>query len=176
VGDDDALGLLASILSDGDGSRLNRELKVKHDFAVSVRADQDSHDLSSVFSIGITLEAKANPDDVLRMLDAELARVLHEPVSDDELRRAKTRYETSLVRQLEPVMARAEILQSLQHTTGDAASLPHEVEHIRALTAADLQAAAVHWLSKPRVVVVTHPQPTPPSTAPTSTASTGSKP
>ncbi len=139
---DAELDLASSVLNEGKSSRLFKALVYDHELAQDVQVTQNSREAGSYF----TVEAVARPNVTLPQLeaaiDAELARLVKEPVSAEELARAKTQYETKYVLRLESLAERAAVLNSYQATRGDPGYAERDLQRYRDVTIASLQAAA----------------------------------
>jgi predicted Zn-dependent peptidase len=86
-------------------------------------------------------------------LYAEIARLRDEPVSEQELEKAKTRARASLIRQLDSNSGLAGELTSYQVLTGDWRNLFKQLEQIDRVTADDIQRVArTYFTSKNKTV------------------------
>ena len=137
-----ALEVLETVLSGGRAARLHRRLVQERRVALDADADYSygSRDpnlfwLSGRPADGVSVEA------LERALMEELERVKTEPVTDEELERAKNQIEASFVWGQDSIYSRAsalgrfELMTSWRH-------LDQFVSLIRAVTAADLQRVA----------------------------------
>src|SRR5205823_11896989 len=93
--------------------------------------------------------------EVRKVLDEEMARVLAQPVSADELSRVKTKYEADFVRRLESGMTRGNLLQNANHYTHDPGQANQVLPRHLAVTPEAIQAAAKKWLLPDHKLVVT---------------------
>jgi len=84
-----ALNLLQTILVGGDASRLHRSLVEEKELAVAVGAGWPEGFDPNIFSIYATLPSQGSVQKFETALDAEMARLVGEGVSDRELRRAQ---------------------------------------------------------------------------------------
>ncbi len=100
-----------------------------------------------------------DPQEVEALVEAELRSVVDSTVSEAELARVKTNFESAFVWNLETLLRRAEQLQFFNHYAGDPGYLPEYLETYRSRTAADIQKVAREVLGRPRVQVVTIPAP-----------------
>ncbi|HZO13252.1 MAG TPA: pitrilysin family protein [Polyangiaceae bacterium] len=109
AGDAD-LDILSEVLTEGKASRLYKTLVYDKQLAQSVAAYQASHALESYFAV----EAIAKPDvplaEIEKVIDQELARVRKEPMSAQELARARNQYEFGFVARLQSLATRASML------------------------------------------------------------------
>jgi len=84
-----ALNLLQTILVGGDASRLHRLLVEEQKLAVSISGGWSEGFDANVFTLFATLPEDGSVQALQSALDEELARVLREGVTEQELRRAK---------------------------------------------------------------------------------------
>jgi predicted Zn-dependent peptidase len=167
---DSTADVLANALGTGKSSRLYKRLVLEKGLAQSVSASQQSLGAQSVF----TLEAVARPgvsSDVLaKELDAVLEEVRREGISQQELNRARTRFETQMLAGLQSVGGfggKADALQSYNHYTNDPGFLDEDLSRYDAVTTERVRDFAREYLL-PTARVVLHAVPSP--KAPTSSA------
>ena len=98
--DDIPLELLQAILSDGLSSRLHRELVYEQQIAQSVDIRYHAGEIAGQFQVVVTAAAGIELAKVEAAADAELARILQDPPTDDEIASVKNRIEASHYRQL----------------------------------------------------------------------------
>lgn len=128
--------VLAKILGDGIASRLQRRLMVDELLAQHVGVWQMSMQLGSQFRI----DASAASDEVAleRMeaaIDDELAKLVREGPTAEELERVKTHAETEYVAGLQRVMERADRLNAYDAYFGDPDGFARDLDRYRAVTA-----------------------------------------
>ncbi len=136
------LDVLSNVLDHGKASRLYKALVFDRELAQSVSATQESRDLSGQFTIEITARPKVSLDEIERVVDAELEKLVKEPVTEAELSRAKNDYETSFVKGLESVENRASQLNAYQTYLGDPGYLQKDLERYRAVSRDSLHGVA----------------------------------
>ena len=131
-----AAGLGASILGDSDGSRLYWNIYQKG------LAESASASIWAMEGTGIMMvEANSTPEEaqhVLKLLRAELDSLLEEGVHEDELRRAKDKWISSLVLSSESTFARMRSLASDWVTEGRLLGIDEEVERVEKVTTDDV--------------------------------------
>ncbi len=154
---DAELSLLARILAAEGWGRLNRKLVIERQLVRTVAVFQSGSDFSGAFHVIADLKPGVDSQEVERILVQELDRVLAQPVSDAELRRAVNGFEASFVRSLEDLSERSDQLQFFNHYANDPGHLGRYIEHHRSRTPSDLQRVANTFLSKPRVEVISRP-------------------
>jgi predicted Zn-dependent peptidase len=160
---DRELDVLANVLGNGKSSRLYKRLVYDLKIAQSVSASQDSLMLASDFEITASPMPGHTLEELLGIINEEIAKLQQTPVDAVELERAKNQIESGTVRALEPLIARAERLQHYNYLVGDPGYLAEDLRRYRAVTAEEVQRAAQTWL-KPseRVVIKVEPNPAAP--------------
>ncbi len=160
---DAALDLVGQVLTDGKSARLVKRLVMDERIAQDVMAGQMSQELASTFLVVATPKPGVPVDRLEKEIDEELARLAANPPTDEELQRAKNKIEAGAIFGLEPVGGfggRAATLANYYLRTGDPGVLEKDLARYRAVTAADVSAAARTWLRKDaRVVLTVTPRP-----------------
>ncbi len=137
-----ALEVLSTVLSGGRASRLYRHLVYERQLALEAGGDYPYFSLDpSLFWFWATAMPGQTPDTLEKELLAEMERLKSEPVTDEELERAKNQIEAEFVFQQDSVYRRASLLARFE-TIGGYRLLDAYVPRIRAITAADLQRIA----------------------------------
>ena len=152
---DRELDLLGVALAGGKSSRLYKRLVYEMKIAQSVTAAQQSQLLSSSFEITASPMPGHTLDEILAVIDEEIAALQTKPLDAAELDRAKNQLESDTVRSLESLLARAERLQSYNYLVGDPGFVTEDLRRYRAVDAAAIQRAAQQYLKKDARVVVT---------------------
>ena len=99
--------------------------------AQSVTATQQSQLLASSFEITASPMPGHTLDEILGVIDEELAALQAKPPDAAELERAKNQLESDTVRSLEGLLARAERLQSYNYLVGDPGFLAEDLRQHR---------------------------------------------
>ncbi len=137
-----ALEVLSTVLSGGRASRLYRSLIYERQLALEAGGDYSYFSLDpNLFWFWATAMPGQTPETLEKELLAEMERLKQEPVTDEELQRAKNQIEASFVFQQDSVYRRASLLARFE-TIGGYRLLEAFVPRIRAVTAADLQRVA----------------------------------
>jgi len=140
-----ALDLLSSVLSEGRSSRLYQNLVEKQ---IATEADAGNPSLKDgyLFTLSGTVRPGVTPDRLEKALIDEVDRLKQEPVTDAELERAKNRIAADFIFQNDSVTAQANLLGYWDMTV-DWHYVSTYLEHIRALTPADLQKVAQKYFN-----------------------------
>jgi zinc protease len=155
-----ALEMLSTILSEGRASRLYKRLVYERQLALEAGGDYNyfSHDPSLFWFWGTPMPGQT-PEAMEKALLAEMEQLKTEPVSAEELQRAKNQVEATFVFQEDSIHRRAGLLARFE-LIGGYADKDRFVEGLRAVTAADIQRVARTYFSDDKKNVgVLLPQP-----------------
>jgi len=156
---DRQLDLAAHVLSGGKSSRLYKRLVYDLQIAQSVSAQQESMELGSMFEIVATARQGHGADELLKVIDEELAKLRKEGVQDAELERARTSFATDTIFDVERSSSRANRLNTYAHYLGDPNYLQKDLDSTRKATTGSVADAVRSWLTeKDRVVTLVSPQ------------------
>ncbi len=154
---DAALELLGDILANGKSSRLQKRLVMDERIAQNVMAGQQSQALAGMFVVIATPKPGVRLEKLRAAIDEELTRIAQDGPTAEELQRAKNRLEAQVIFSLEPVGGfggRAAHLNDYYWERGDPGWLGKDLERYRAVTPADVRAAASTWLASTRRVAL----------------------
>ena len=152
---DAELDLVSHVLSGGKTSRLYKRLVYDLQIAQSVSASQMSMELASVFEIVATAKPGHTAEELLKVIDEELAKLRTNGVDGAELSRAKTSILASSVFEIERSSARANRLNSYNHYVGDPSWLEKDMARTTTATPESVANVARTWLKeKDRVVTL----------------------
>ena len=155
---DGELDLVSHVLSGGKTSRLYKRLVYDLQIAQSVSASQQSSELGSLFEITATAKPGHTGDELLKVIDDELAKLRSSGVTDGELSRARTTIVADTLFDLERSSSRANRLNTYAHYVGDPNYLTKDVARTTSATTTQLADAARTWLKeKDRVVTIVTP-------------------
>ena len=153
AGEAEALDLLAEILGGGIRSRLYQELVVKSGIAGAAGAYYRSGSLDKTsFTVYGSPRGEAQIDAVEKAVDGEIAKIVDSGVTDDELERAKKRFLRSLIFARDNQSGMARLYGSTLTTGGTMDDIDKWPERIKAVTPAQVQAAAKNYLDGKRAV------------------------
>jgi predicted Zn-dependent peptidase len=142
-----------SILGDSDGSRLYWNIYQRG------LAESASAGLWAMEGTGLMLmEANATPENaprVLKLLREELSNLLEQGVYEDELRRAKDKWISSIVLSSESTFSRMRSLANDWVTEGRLISVDEEIERIEKITTGDIIRALQRFPMRDKQVLTT---------------------
>jgi zinc protease len=114
-----ALNILQTILVSGHAARLNRALVEEQKLAVAVSGGWPEGFDANLFVIHATLPAGGSVAEFEHALDAELERIVHDGVTDEELRRAKNLMAADFWRGVSTIDGKARLLGEYAVMHGD---------------------------------------------------------
>ena len=154
--DREALDVVNHVLGGGPSSRLFEEIREQRGLAYAVGSGTASYaDAGSlVVSAGT---APAQVGEVLNLIDAEVAALLAEGMTGDELEMAVGYLTGAFVMGLEDNGSRMARLGALLTTTGAVRPVDEQLERWRAVTAADAARVTERVLDQPRSLAVVGP-------------------
>ena len=151
--DAEALDLLGEILGGGVRSRIYQELVVRQGIAASAGAWYRGTALDdSSFSVYASPRGGATIADVEKGIKAEIAKVLADGVTEEELEAAKNRYVRSVIFARDDQAGMARIYGSTLTTGGTVEDIEKWPERIRSVTAEQVKAVAARYLDESRSV------------------------
>ncbi len=148
-----ALRLLVTALAQGDASRLHHLLVEQRRLAIRVSAYWDESFDPGLLWFLVTLPQGGAIATVERELDAELARIVREGLTEAELRRAKNLEITRLWRGFATIDGKARLLGQFEVVHGNYRRLFDEPARIEAVTLEDVRAIAAEVLQTRRRTV-----------------------
>jgi zinc protease len=145
-----ALEVLSTILSGGRASRLYRDLVYQRQLALEAGGDYSYFALDpNLFWFWATPMPGQTPETLEAELAKQMERLKTEPVTDEELARAKNQIESAFVLQEDSVHRRAALLARFE-LIGGHVQKDSFMTKIRAVTAADLTRVAGAWFAPER--------------------------
>jgi zinc protease len=137
--DANALEVAATILGQGESSRLYRSLIYEQQVAQSADATPDLREDASVFYFNVVLASGKKPEEGERALLAEIKKMQEAPVTLAELDKAKNQLVTNELRQRETSNGKALALGEAAVLLGDPNRVNTDLAKLQAVTAADVQ-------------------------------------
>jgi zinc protease len=155
---DSALDVVANVLAGGKNARIYKRLVYDMQIAQNVSAFQGSRGLGSVFQIIATPRPGHTVDELLKVIDEEIARVQREAPTQHEVDRAVNQFESNFFNQMEQVGGfggKADQLNAYYSMTGDPDYFNEDLARYRSLSPSDVRAAAAKFLPLTRRVELT---------------------
>ncbi|WP_338241136.1 M16 family metallopeptidase [Aurantiacibacter hainanensis] len=140
------------VLAGLSSSRLDNAMVRGAELATSVSGSYQPYEQIGYATLYVQVRPDRTQEEAQALLEAEIARLLSEGPTQDELDRATTQIASSLVGALERIGGfggKGAILAEGLLYTGDAEFYRKELESMAALTPGDVQAALQRWLSRP---------------------------
>jgi zinc protease len=172
--DSEPLQVAATIMAQGESSRLYNALIYEQQVAQSADATADLREDASVFYFTVVLASGRKPEDGERALLAEIKKMQDAPVSAAELDKAKNQLVTDELRQRETSNGKALALGSSAVLLGDPNRVNTDLAKLQAVTAADVQRVMKkYFTANNRLVIYYLPEAAKPTSALSTTGQTG---
>ncbi len=153
--DEPAISLAGHILGNGKSSRLYKRLVYDEKIAQATEAGFYGQMIGGVFQIEITAKPGVDPQKLLKAANEEVAKLSTKPPTAAELERAQASYESGFLHGLESTLQRAIQLAQYDVQAKDPAYLAKDLARYRAVTPAQVKAAAATYLKPTARVVLT---------------------
>jgi zinc protease len=154
--DADALNLAATILSNGESSRLYQSLVYRQQLAQNASAYADLREDLGLFIVTSVMASGKSPADGERALMAELATLQEKGVTAAELEKAKNLLITSALRERETNDGKASALGDAIFLEHDASAVNKGLARMQAVTVADVQRVVKKYVGGGKPVVITY--------------------
>jgi predicted Zn-dependent peptidase len=151
-----ALGVMDAILGGGMSSRLFQEIREKRGLAYAVFSYHSLYLDTGAYTVYAGTRPE-NTEQVVRLIQAEVERILDSGVTEDELHRAKESIKGSMVLGLESTSNRMVRLGKSEATHGEILSMDELVDRIEAVDRAWVSRVAADILTQPRVLAIVGP-------------------
>jgi zinc protease len=148
--DADYLDLVSDVLSSGKSSRFYKRLVYDDQIATDANAFVSLAEIGGQFRVQATARPGQDLKQVERELDEELARLLKDGPTEEELARVKSQYEANFIRGVERIGGfggKSDRLAQSQVYLGSPDAYKTSLKRVRDATAEDLKAVANKWLS-----------------------------
>jgi zinc protease len=153
-----ALELLASILGDGESSRLNRRLVREERAAVNAGDFADFRRRSGAMLLLAIDNQGVATSRVEQLLNEEVDKVRDDTIPQAELTKAQNQYRAAAIRSRQTTMGVAEALQHALWFDGSLAAANEDVQRHLAVTTADLTRVARKYLApENRLTLIVNP-------------------
>src|SRR5690606_29005591 len=147
--DVDQLHVLAQVLGGSDTSRLEKRLVHGDKLVDSVSAGVSESQLGSNFLVTASVKEGVDPKKVEAIIDEELARLLKDGPTAEEVAQAKTVIRAGFIRGIERIGGfggKADALAACEVYVGDPGCYSDTLATVAAVTPAQLQAIGKQWL------------------------------
>lgn len=152
------LDIATTILAGCSSARLHRRLVIGEEVASSVDAQLTPFSDPSLLRIAITCARGHNADEVMQILDEEMAEMVENPPSDEEVEKAKAVAETDLWSTLVEVDGKAEALGHHEIVLGDFRTLMQRTQALAEVTPAEVaRVVRATFQRSQRTVVIAEP-------------------
>ena len=142
-----SLSLLVDVLFGGRASRMHQSIVRRQELAADVRASVGPFRDPGLFEIFASAREGHTAEELLVAIDRELLRAREEPVTDEELERARARTELGLIAGLETAEGKASTIGFYETVLGRPAAAFERLDAIRRLGPSDLLRAARRYFS-----------------------------
>ncbi|MFT3763721.1 MAG: pitrilysin family protein [Pseudoxanthomonas sp.] len=156
----DLLDLFSDVLGGSASSRLDRRLVHQDKLADSVSTFNYGSQLAGQFGISAMVKQGVDPARVEAIVDEELAKLLKECPTEEELARARTSYRAGFVRGIERIGGfggKADALASCTIYENDPGCFRDSLKTVAEATPEQVRAVAAEWLGKPSHTFVVKP-------------------
>lgn len=157
LGDADHLvvSLLLEVLIGGRASRLQRRLVRELELATEVRGSVGPHRDPSLIEIFVSAREGRRAEDIERVLNEEIERVLRDPVAPEEIERARARAELGLLASLETADGKASTIGFYETVLGEPAAAFDRLRAMGRVDAGALRRVARRYLVRQARTVIT---------------------
>jgi predicted Zn-dependent peptidase len=156
--DTPALEMLASVLAEGETSRLHQRLVKDEEAAFAVFGFVDGRMGPGQFRLIAASNGGVDIAECERLMDEEIERIKTGGVTKEELEKVKTKFKSGFINQRLTVMQKAEEIHHYIRFHKDLAEINTDLDASLAVTAEDIQRVAKLYLNKEnRTVVVAQP-------------------
>jgi zinc protease len=144
-GSERAIGaVLNSVLGGGYSSRLNQEVRIKRGLSYDASSRLDARREAALFRVAVQTKNESAAE-VVGLVQAEIDRLMNEPIPADELAARKLTLIGGFSRSVETTAGLATAIRALVVANRSPAELKERIGELEAVTAADIQRyAAAH--------------------------------
>jgi len=154
------LEIIATILAGCPSARLYRRLVIEKELASSVDAQLTPFRDPSLLRLAVTAARGHRADEILAVIDSELAQMVDQPPGKAEVEKAKAIAETDFWTSLVDVDGKAEALGHYETALGDFRKVSALAERLAAVTVQDVARVLRGTLiASRRTIVIAEPEP-----------------
>ena len=165
--DEAPLDILASVLSNGRGSRLQSNLLYKNELVANVQASNNTSEIAGLFQISATARSGKTLDEIESAINTELERIKKDGPTPDEITRSITQREAQAIYGLQTVFGKGSALANYAGYLGQPNYFQANLDRYRKVTADDVKRVANKYLGANHLVLTAVPPKTPPAPAKT---------
>ena len=148
--DTDYLGMLADVLSSGRSSRLYKRLVIDEQLATAVQANAGGREIAGQFIVVASAKAGGDLGRIEAIVDEEMARLLRDGPTAEELERVRTQTAAGYIRGLERIGGfggKSDRLAASEVFLGDPGAWRESYQRVVAATPRNLTEAGRRWLT-----------------------------
>ena len=148
--DTDYLGMLSDVLSSGRSSRLYKRLVIDEQLATSVQSNAGGREIAGQFLVVATAKAGGDLNRIEAIIDEEMARLLRDGPTAEELERGRTQTAAGYIRGLERIGGfggKSDRLAASEVFLGDPGAWRESYQRVVSARPQDLTAAGRRWLT-----------------------------
>lgn len=156
------LGVAARILGGGKTSRMNKRLVLEEQVAASVSVWYYPMEIAGLFVVQADAKPGVDIAKLEAMIDAELARFLKDGPTAEEVKRAQSAIQASVIRGAERIGGfggKADILAECHTYTGNPHCYRDSLINLAEATPASITAQVQQWLTRPNYTLEVQPFP-----------------
>ena len=154
-----ALEIVATMLAGCPSARLHRRLVIEKEIASSVDAQLTPFRDPSLLRLAVTTARDHAADEILGVIDHEIAAMIESPPTKADVEKAKALAETDFWQSLADVDGKAEALGHYETALGDFRRLGVVAERLAAVTADDVARVMRSYLvATKRTIVISEPE------------------
>lgn len=155
-----AVDMMGRILSNGESSRMNKELVDKQQKAIAAGSFPFPLEDPGVNIVFAFCNMGVQPDEVEKLMDAEVEKLKNELISETEFQKLRNQVENDFISGNSTVAGIAEQLANYHMYFGDAALINEEIKRYNKVTREDIQRVAKkYFTTENRVVLHYMPKP-----------------
>ncbi|MBK7110710.1 MAG: insulinase family protein [Chitinophagales bacterium] len=153
------LDLLSTVLTNGASSRLYKRLITDEELCSEIWSYTNGQEIGQQIEIGAFVNDENDIDKVNAIIDEELMKIFTNGVTENELHLAKTNYFSYIIKSLERIDSKSDMLAENQVFGGSPDYYKTYQDYIRNATPADLKNAANMWLKDGEFILKIIPYP-----------------
>lgn len=165
--DEAPLDVLASILSNGRGSRLQSNLLYKSELVSNVGAGNSTSEIAGLFQITATARPGKTLDEIESAINTEVERIKKDGPTPDEITRSINQREAQAIFGLQTAFGKGSALAAYAGYLGKPNYFQANLDRYRKVTAADVKRVANKYLIANHLVLTAVPAKAPPPPAKT---------